>query len=66
LFLLAAFGPLEVDKPRPSKLVSPVVRAEALAAVYAEECGLTNELPQWVVAQRRAATHLPILSGGPR
>jgi hypothetical protein len=36
LFLLAAFGPLGADKPRPSELASRVVRAEDLAAAYAK------------------------------
>jgi hypothetical protein len=36
LFLLVAFGPLGPDKPRPAELVPPVVRAEDLAAVFAE------------------------------
>jgi hypothetical protein len=36
LFLLLAVGPLGADKPRPSELAPPVVRAEDLAAAYAE------------------------------
>jgi hypothetical protein len=36
LFLLLAVGPLGADRPRPSELVSPVVRAEDLAAAFAE------------------------------
>jgi hypothetical protein len=37
LFLLAAFGPLGADKPRPSELVPGLVRAEDLATAYAED-----------------------------
>jgi hypothetical protein len=36
LFLLVAFGPLGADKPRPSELAPGMVRAEDLAAAYAE------------------------------
>jgi hypothetical protein len=36
LFLLAAFGPLGADKPRPTDLVAGAVRAEDLAAAYAD------------------------------
>jgi hypothetical protein len=36
LFLLAAFGPCGADKPRPSELVPPVVRAEDLATAYTD------------------------------
>jgi hypothetical protein len=36
LFLLAAFGPLGADKPRPTDLAAGAVRAEDLAAAYAE------------------------------
>jgi hypothetical protein len=36
LFLLVAFGPLGADKPRPSELAPGRVRAEDLAAAYAE------------------------------
>jgi hypothetical protein len=36
LFLLVAFGPLGADKPRPSERAPGMVRAEDLAAAYAE------------------------------
>jgi hypothetical protein len=37
LLLLVAFGPLGTDKPRPSELAPGMVRAEDLAAAYAED-----------------------------